>query len=124
MEASKTEISLLELEYSQILEHVKNAEKEIRQLRKSNEILIRDQKVCRDKVKQLELGVVEAKARNDEQVSELESQVRDLTFFTRTTAQVAASPLKSELEGGSVVVGSNTRGSGSTHSTPQKPYKR
>ena len=117
---------MLELEYSQILTQVKEAEKDIRQLRKNNEQLIREQKTYREKVNELEGGLIEAKIRNDEQVSELESQVRDLTFFTRTTAQVAASPLKSELEGGSVVVG-NTRGgsgSGSSQSTPQRPYKR
>jgi hypothetical protein len=35
-----------------------------------------------------------------EEVGELEQQIRDLSFFTKTKVQVASSHLKEELQGG------------------------
>ncbi len=132
VEASKVDISLLELDYAQILEAVKEAERDSRRLRRSNEVLIRDQKALREKIAQLESSATLAKAQGDEHVAELEHQVRDLTFFTRTKAQVAASPLKAELEGGSVVVrpggrsgqsGGGGGGSGGGAASTSKPKR-
>ena len=66
--------------------------------------LIREQKKLRDRVDEINRSEEEIKRKCEEEVSELEQQIRDLCFYTKMKSQVASSPMKEELEGGSVVV--------------------
>jgi BRCA1-associated protein len=118
VEAAKVEVSLLEQDHAAVLAALALAEKEARQARKGNDALVRAQQALRERVAALEAQAAADKAHNDLQVAELQSQVRDLTFFARTAAQVAASPLKAELEGGSVVIGP---GAGASAGLPPPP---
>lgn len=104
VEISKIEISALEHEYSLILSKLKEVEAQGRAVRRLNETLIREQKVLRDRVEVLNRSEEETKRQCEEQVSELEQQIRDLCFYTKMKNQVASSPLKEELAGGSMVV--------------------
>ena len=104
VEISKIEISSLEHEYSIILSNLKDIELENKIMRKNNEILIKEQKKLREHVEQLNNSEEETKRKCEEEVNELEQQIRDLCFYTKMKNQVASSPLRDELEGGSVVM--------------------
>ena len=104
VEISKIEISSLEHEYSIILSNLKDIESENKIMRKNNEILIKEQKKLREHVEQLNNSEEETKRKCEEEVNELEQQIRDLCFYTKMKNQVASSPLRDELEGGSVVM--------------------
>jgi regulator of replication initiation timing len=104
VEALKIEISSLEHEYSLILSGLKDVEAQGRAMIKQNEVLIREQKALREKVEELNRCKEETNRQCQEQVNELDQQIRDLCFYSKMKRQVAASPLKEELEGGSVVV--------------------
>ena len=104
IELKKMEISSIESDYFSTLSLLKEIEAQSRAVRKQNEILIREQKILRDRVQELNHSEEIIKRKCEEEVSELEQQIRDLCFYTKMKNQVASSPLKAELEGGSVVV--------------------
>ena len=104
IEANKIEISSLEKEYSEILSTLKEVEAQGRAMRKLNETYIREQKELRDRVEEYNRSEGEIKRKCEEEVEELEQQIRDLCFYTKMKNQVAMSPMKEELEGGSVVL--------------------
>ena len=51
----------------------------------------------------IEINVI--KEVKDKEIGELKEQVRDLMFYLEAQAKVKDSPMKDEIEGGSVVVG-------------------
>ena len=104
VEISKIEISSLEHEYSIILTNLKDVESKNKIMKKKNEILIKEQKILREHVEQLNNSEEETKRKCEEEVNELEQQIRDLCFYTKMKNQVASSPMRDELEGGSVVM--------------------
>ena len=104
IETSKIEISSLEQEYSEILSTLKEVEAQGRAMRKLNETYIREQKELRNRVEEYHRSEGEIKRKCEEEVEELEQQIRDLCFYTKMKNQVALSPMKEELEGGSVVM--------------------
>jgi hypothetical protein len=104
IETSKIEISSLEQEYSEILSTLKEVEAQGRAMRKLNETYIREQKELRNRVEEYHRSEGEIKRKCEEEVEELEQQIRDLCFYTKMKNQVALSPMKEELEAGSVVM--------------------
>lgn len=111
VEASKLEISSLEHQYSEIVTLLKGVEGECRKMRKTNEQLIREQKAAKVRMTTIDVSEAEAAQRNEEQVAELEQQIRDLTFYTRSKLQLAVSSLRDEIAGGSVTVAVTTKAS-------------
>ena len=104
IETSKIEISSLEQEYSEIISTLKEVEAQGRAMRKLNERYIREQTEFRNRVEEYHRSEGEIKRKCEEEVEELEQQIRDLCFYTKMKNQVALSPMKEELEGGSVVM--------------------
>ena len=104
VECSKIEISTLEHQYSIILKTLKEVETKKNIMKKQNEILIKEQKTLRDQVELLNKSEENTKRKCEEEVNELEQQIRDLCFYTKMKNQVASSPLREELKAGSVVM--------------------
>jgi hypothetical protein len=94
----KIEISALEQQYCLALSALQEMEAQGRAIRKQNDTLIREQKKQKDRVAELGRCEEETKSRCEEEVGELEQQIRDLSFYTKTKCQVASSHLKEELE--------------------------
>jgi hypothetical protein len=104
VEASKLEISSLEHQYSEIVALLRDVEGECRAIRKANEQLIREQKAAKDRIVTIDATEAEASQQNEAKVAELEQQIRDLSFYTRSKLQLAISPLRDEVVGGSVSI--------------------
>jgi len=77
---------------------------ELTEEKQLNESLRKNQADWQNKVKRsdVEIGVI--KEVKDREVGELKEQVRDLMFYLESQATVGASPLKEEIQEGSIVV--------------------
>jgi len=110
----KIDISALEARYRGALGEVKGADEAVRGYKRANDALIKTQKAQRERVQELTVRADEVRQQCSTQVAEMEQQIRDLSFYTRARTQLEASPLKGEIQDGTVT-------QGTSQSTPQHP---
>lgn len=124
IEKKKIAISLLEAEQAQINVAIREAEREIRQLRQRNDDLIREQKSLREKVSELQAKEVEVTRQKSETVTELEENLRDLSFYSKARTQMLASPLRDDIQAGTVTIANPQRPQSSQYSSHQQEQER
>ena len=104
IEQRKIDISTLEQQHTELLAAIRDTASDLRKMRKSNNSLIREQKMLREREAELIERMRQVTAKCEERTTDLEQQLADLTFFVRTRAQVESSALK----GGSLVLRQRT----------------
>lgn len=107
MEGLKLEISLLEQENIAGMETLRAEERRAKELRKENEVLLREQQRLKTETAAFSQRATDVKDSLAATVEDLEQQIRDLDFFTRTRESVEASDQKEDLQAGDIVIGSS-----------------
>lgn len=107
VEQLKIQISALEADFQQVREEVRVAEEEKRTIMKRNEVLIKLQRAQEAKVAQLVQEEISLRSQCEEQISDMEQTIRDLSFAARTRQEVAQSPLREEVLHGKLLVEAN-----------------
>ena len=102
LEAMKIEISAIEAEHQDILNTMKEVQKEVRKQKKSNDSLIREQKAMKEHIKLLNIREEEVTRERNERVADLRQQIVDLTVYMNTQGQIESSPLRDEIIGGTI----------------------
>eukprot|EP01034_Spumella_vulgaris_P029735 gene29735-36830_t len=111
IEAAKMEISLLEAQQRAVLDQIKNVEDETRALRRQNDVLVKNQKALREREADFLLKEEACRQRCIATVAEMEQQIRDLAFYTRTRKEMQVSPFKEEMREATVVTRQNSTSS-------------
>ena len=102
IENLKILISTMEADYKVVLESIKDEEGEVRKMKKQNDKLIQQIKVYKEKEQALQQKEKTITAQREEQILELDHQIQDLKFFAKAQNSVKKSPLKDDIEMGSV----------------------
>eukprot|EP01035_Chromulina_nebulosa_P019412 gene19412-25287_t len=100
IESIKIDISELESEHESVLGDLRLADKSLRECRKINECVLRDQKTMKDKLEALLRQEKEMNERCVREAAELNQQINDLEFFNKSKDQLAE--YKEEIEGSSI----------------------
>lgn len=100
---SKLEISSLEYDNVLLLEKLRDVEAKTKRALRQNDLLVKKHRQHQEKIDALRELAKERHASFEATVTDLEQQIRDLSFYSRTQAQLALSPIRTELEGGQVV---------------------
>ena len=100
---AKLEISSIEYDNILLLEKLRDVEAKTKRAQRQNDLLVRKRRQHLEKIESLRQLTKERQAVFEETVMDLEQQIRDLSFYARTQAQLARSPIRTELEGGQVV---------------------
>lgn len=100
---AKLEISSIEYDTSLLLEKLRNIEAQTRRAQRQNDALLKKKRQHEEKIESLRKLTVERQTAFESAVMDLEQQIRDLSFYTRTQAQLTRSPIRAELEGGQIV---------------------
>lgn len=105
-----------ELKVSSLVGRVGKLTTELEDERQLNASLRQNQEDWQIRLKRTETELNVLKHQKDDEIRELKEQVRDLMFYLEAQGKVAESPLKEEIQGGSIVVGQPAE-------TPQRPSK-
>ena len=87
-----------------MLDTVTATEREVIRYKKMNDALIKSQKSLREREAELLCKQERARRMCAEQISELEQQIMDLTFYSSTQLKVQSSPLRDEISEGVVMM--------------------
>lgn len=115
IEKKKIEISLIEAENTYLLKAITDIEKDVRNARKNNLSLIKENKSIGDEVSAIRAKGEELAAQSTQKIAELEQQIIDLSFYSSTKKQIETNPLRDEIAGGSISI--------STANPPPTPPK-
>merc|ERR1719347_335985 len=94
----------LESKVSQLCQKLEKLSKEFSEEKQLNKSLRENQEEWQTKLKKTEVQLNVTKEVKDREISDLKDQVRDLMFFLEGRDKVQESPLKNELEEGSIIV--------------------
>jgi len=100
---AKLEISSIEYDNTLLLEKLRDVEAKTKRAQRQNDQLVRKRRQHLEKIESLRQLTKERQVIFEETVMDLEQQIRDLSFYARTQAQLTRSPIRTELEGGQVV---------------------
>jgi len=104
VETLKKEKLKLETKLNQISLKVGKLSTDLGEEKQLNKSLTQNQEEWQTKLKRAEIEVNVLKEVKDKEISELKEQVRDLMFYLEAQAKVKESPLKNDIEEGSIVV--------------------
>jgi hypothetical protein len=113
VEKKKIEISLIEAENTDLLKMIADVERDIRNARKNNLSLIKENKGISEEINSIWAKGEEFAAQSTLKIAELEQQIIDLSFYSNTKKQIETNPLRDEIVGGSISI--------STPPTPTPP---
>jgi len=105
LELTKKEKLKNEAKLSQLSVKVGKLASELNEEKQLNKSLRQNQEEWQLKLKKAEIEVNVIKEVKDKEIEDLKEQVRDLMFYLEAQAKVKDSPLKNDIEGGSIVVG-------------------
>lgn len=100
---AKLEISSIEYDSTLLLEKLRDVELKTKRAQRQNDQLVKKRRQHLEKIESLRQLTKDRQGMFEETVTDLEQQIRDLSFYARTQAQLARSPIRTELEGGQVV---------------------
>merc|ERR1712012_763323 len=99
------ERSKCETKVGQLVSKVGKLGGELEEERQLNKSLRENQDEWQTRLKKAEVEVAVLQKTKDREILELQEQVRDLMFFMEAQSKVKESPLKDEIQGGSITVG-------------------
>ena len=105
LEVTKKEKVKNEAKLSQMSVKVGKLTSELSEEKQLNKSLRQNQEEWQTKLKRSEIEVNVIKEVKDKEIGELKEQVRDLMFYLEAQAKVKDSPMKNDIEGGSIVMG-------------------
>eukprot|EP00092_Neocalanus_flemingeri_P012762 GFUD01013752.1.p1 GENE.GFUD01013752.1~~GFUD01013752.1.p1 ORF type:complete len:614 (-),score=212.76 GFUD01013752.1:76-1917(-) len=117
LESVKREKSKVDVKLSQMSIKFGKLSTELEEEKQLNKSLRQNQEEWQTRLKRAEIEINVIKEVKDKEIGELKEQVRDLMFYLEAQAKVKESPMKSEIEGGSIVMGE------AADETPKKPSK-
>jgi len=91
--------------------------------RQMNESLRRNQSDWQERTKRAEVKAAVLEKQKDAEIQDLKEQLRDLMFYMEAQNKIAESPMRSEIEGGEVVLTEDPRLK-QEHKTGAKPKKK
>ena len=106
---------MIEAENTCLLKAITDIEKDVRNARKNNLSLIKENKSIGDEVSAIRAKGEELAAQSTQKIAELEQQIIDLSFYSSTKKQIETNPLRDEIAGGSISI--------STANPPPTPPK-
>lgn len=104
VEKKKIEISLIEAENTDLLKMIADVERDIRNARKNNLSLIKENKGISEEINSIWAKGEEFAAQSTLKIAELEQQIIDLSFYSNTKKQIETNPLRDEIVGGSISI--------------------
>jgi len=104
LETARKDKIKLESKVSQLCQKLEKLSKEFSEEKQLNKSLRENQEEWQTKLKKTEVQLNVTKEVKDREISDLKDQVRDLMFFLEGRDKVQESPLKNELEEGSIIV--------------------
>jgi len=105
LESVKKEKAKVDVKLGQMSLKVGKLTAELSEEKQLNKSLRQNQEEWQTRLKRAEIEINVIKEVKDKEIGELKEQVRDLMFYLEAQAKVKDSPMKDEIEGGSVVVG-------------------
>jgi len=96
---------------------------EVAEEKQMNACLRSNQEQWQEQLRRKEVELAVTQQTKDREIQELKDQVRDLMFYLESQAKIQESPLKGEIEGGSIVIGDSPGGQ-EGQSTPRKQKGR
>ena len=105
LELMKKEKVKVEVKLSQMSIKVGKLTSELSEEKQLNKSLRQNQEEWQTRLKRAEIEINVMKEVKDKEIGELKEQVRDLMFYLEAQAKVKESPLKNDIEGGSIVMG-------------------
>ena len=104
LESVRREKMKLESKVGQLCQKLEKVTKEFAEEKQLNKSLRENQEGWQTKLKKTEVELNVTKELKEREISDLKDQVRDLMFFLEGRDKVQESPMKSELEEGSIIV--------------------
>ena len=104
LESVRREKMKLESKVGQLCQKLDKVTKEFAEEKQLNKSLRENQEGWQTKLKKTEVELNVTKELKEREISDLKDQVRDLMFFLEGRDKVQESPMKSELEEGSIIV--------------------
>merc|ERR1712210_270356 len=114
LDAVSRERTKCEARVGQLVSKVNKLGGELEEERQLNKSLRENQEEWQTRLKRAEVEAAVLQQKKDREILELQEQVRDLMFYMEAQSQVKESPLKDEIQGGSITVG---------EAPPTKPAK-
>ena len=105
LELMKKEKVKVEVKLSQMSIKVGKLTSELSEEKQLNKSLRQNQEEWQTRLKRAEIEINVMKEVKDKEIGELKEQVRDLMFYLEAQAKVKESPLKNDIEGGTIVMG-------------------
>merc|ERR1712025_689847 len=105
LESAKKEKLKNDTKLSQMSAKLGKLTSDLNEEKQLNKSLRQNQEEWQCKLKRAEIEVNVIKEVKDKEIEDLKEQVRDLMFYLEAQAKVKDSPLKNDIEGGSIVVG-------------------
>merc|ERR1719186_982075 len=118
LELAKREKTKVDVKLTQMSLKVGKLTVELGEEKQLNKSLRQNQEEWQTRLKRAEIEISLMKEVKDKEIGELKEQVRDLMFYLEAQAKVKDSPMKNEIEKGSIVVGE------ASDETPKKTTKR
>jgi len=114
LDAVSRERTKCETKVGQLASKVSKLGGELEEEKQLNKSLRENQEEWQTRLKRAEVEAAVLQQKKDREILELQEQVRDLMFYMEAQSQVKESPLKDEIQGGSITVG---------EAPPTKPAK-